>query len=217
MVFNEMVKTNAFNLIIVIVNIGVPIHMVQQVAFSYYSRIIHALQGHHNNGIFVYTHVEYKCRHHTNTGHHEAMDRAHRAFAYLFRKGAESSEGGVFNLATAMEKIDDAERGGGDQACSGHGFEQENLGQIWAIQQLDKENYEKCQEQKAKKEEEKSRQRQQTEVEAHNESGTLLISVEDELTVRSLELQIVDSVESDLPESVDFDSDNDADSCGDDE
>ncbi|KAF9317874.1 hypothetical protein BG003_000186 [Podila horticola] len=81
----------------------------------------------------------------------------------------------------------------------------------------DTENYEKRQEQKAKREEEKSRQRQQAEMETHNESGPLLISVEDELAVRFLELQTVGCVESDLPELVDFDSENDADSSGDDE
>ncbi|KAG0028400.1 hypothetical protein BGZ81_004773 [Podila clonocystis] len=58
-IINEMVKTKAFNLIVVIiVNSEIPIHM-EQVAFRFYSSVIHAIQGHHDNVIFVYTHVEY--------------------------------------------------------------------------------------------------------------------------------------------------------------
>lgn len=81
-IIKEIVEAKAFNLI-VIVNIEHPIHMEQQVAFNYYLRVIHALQGHHNNVVFVDTHVPYKCRHQHNAGHSERMDKAHRAFSCL--------------------------------------------------------------------------------------------------------------------------------------
>ncbi|KAF9298582.1 hypothetical protein BGZ74_009308 [Mortierella antarctica] len=75
-IIDEMLNVKSFNLIVVIVNIKHPIHMEQRIAFNYYSRVIHALQGHLSNVVFVYTHVEYKCRHHTNINHHESLDRA---------------------------------------------------------------------------------------------------------------------------------------------
>lgn len=104
-IIKEMVGIQSFNLIIVIVKFESAITQEQQVAFNYYSRVIHALQGNHSNVVFVYTHVAYKCRHHTNTAHRDSLERQHKAFSCLFREGAHSSKE-VIDLETAMKDND---------------------------------------------------------------------------------------------------------------
>ncbi|KAG0334468.1 hypothetical protein BG000_008305 [Podila horticola] len=104
-IIKEMVGIQSFNLIVVIVKFESAITQEQQVAFNYYSRVIHALQGNHSNVVFVYTHVAYKCRHHTNTAHRDSLGRQHGAFSCLFHEGAHSSKE-VFDLETAMKDKD---------------------------------------------------------------------------------------------------------------
>ncbi|KAF9330204.1 hypothetical protein BG006_006822 [Podila minutissima] len=202
-IIDGMLNVKSFNLIVVIVNIKHPIHREQRVAFNYYSRVIHALQGHLSNVVFVYTHVEYKCRHHTNINHHEALDRAHRAFSCLFREGAQPSEDGVSDLAMMTQESDmdlypryvidlkkhrpickcmmqetirDILRLAVTTPAASFNMSKENLDRVWAMEHPDKKNYE-AREKKAKEEE--FRKRQQAEAQAGVEKKATPIPLTD--------------------------------------
>ncbi|KAG0075852.1 hypothetical protein BGZ93_011146 [Podila epicladia] len=100
-IIDQMVGPWSFNLIVVIVNSHLAIYKEQQAAFDYYSRITHALQGHHSNVVFLYTHVEYADCHHSNTKHHSTMEQRHRTFSYLFRGQERMAAEGELDLKAA--------------------------------------------------------------------------------------------------------------------
>lgn len=52
-IIEAMVKGESFNLIIVVIDARFSVSKDLQVAFSYYSRVIHELQGNHNNVVVV--------------------------------------------------------------------------------------------------------------------------------------------------------------------
>ncbi|KAG0014534.1 hypothetical protein BGZ81_000411 [Podila clonocystis] len=84
-IIHEMAKMRTFNLIVVIVNCLDHQSMSQQLSFNYYSKVIHALQGHHKNVVFVYTHVDYAQCHPTNVNFNKNIQLRHMAFSRLFR------------------------------------------------------------------------------------------------------------------------------------
>jgi len=80
-----MVQGESFNLIIVVIDARFPISKDLQVAFSYYSRVIHELQGNHDNVVVVYTHIKYEHCHHSNKDLLSIMEERHRAFSRVLR------------------------------------------------------------------------------------------------------------------------------------
>lgn len=88
-----MAKMRYFNRIIVVINCEETPSVSHQLAFNYYSKVIHTFQGHHSNIVFLYTHVEYDRCHHSNTDHLAVMALRHKAFSQLFRcQGPHSRE-----------------------------------------------------------------------------------------------------------------------------
>lgn len=232
-IIKEMIEIQSFNLIVIIVNFDVPIHMEQKVAFNYYSRVFHALQGHHDNVVFVYTHVPYKCRHQPNAGHTKKMETIHKAFSCLFRGGAYSTNEGTADLATAMldkdlklypyytvdlqkhrpickcmmqETLRDILRLAVAKPAHRFNTSKENLDRVWAIVHPDKENYEKRQEKKAREEEEELRQWQQAEAETEAEK-----EAEAEVEKGAHSISSSDVVEGVGSLSIQTDDDQDAD------
>ncbi|KAF9389850.1 hypothetical protein CPB97_010488 [Podila verticillata] len=245
-VIKEMIKIRSFNLIVVVVNIDVPIHLEQQVAFRYYSSVIHTLQRDHSNIIFVYTHVEYKCRHRTDTDHQERMDKAHRAFSSLFRDcGDMSREEVMTDLATAMQDKDaylyphytidlqshrpickcmmqetlrDILRLAVTKPAVSFDISQENLARVWAIKHPDEENHKRRQKQQARQQaEELLRQKRKAEGKEH-EPVLLDDVVEAEIFVKAHTAK-VECQESDMPDwlRLEFGSDFECDEDSDDE
>ncbi|KAF9378242.1 hypothetical protein CPB97_009697 [Podila verticillata] len=84
-IIDAMTKMKSFNLIIIIVNCEDTASKALQLAFNYYSEVIHTFQGHHSNVVFLYTHVEYEKCHHSNADHLSVMKSRHKAFSQLFR------------------------------------------------------------------------------------------------------------------------------------
>ncbi|KAF9381035.1 hypothetical protein CPB97_007984, partial [Podila verticillata] len=84
-IIEAMAKMRYFNRIIVIINCEETPSVSHQLAFNYYSKVIHTFQGHHSNIVFLYTHVEYDRCHHSNTDHLAVMALRHKAFSQLFR------------------------------------------------------------------------------------------------------------------------------------
>ncbi|KAF9297705.1 hypothetical protein BGZ74_009683 [Mortierella antarctica] len=95
-IIDEIVRIKSFNLIFVVISIHPAIHKEQSVAFDYYSGVIKALQGHHSNVVFLYTHVKYEGCHQNNTKHQTNFQQKHKAFSYLFReRGSVAPEGEI--------------------------------------------------------------------------------------------------------------------------
>ncbi|KAG0316467.1 hypothetical protein BG000_004857, partial [Podila horticola] len=84
-IIEAMARIQALNLIIVVISCVETPSVSHQLAFNYYSKVIHTFQGNHSNIVFVYTHVDYKKCHHSNTDHFSVMELRHRAFSQLFR------------------------------------------------------------------------------------------------------------------------------------
>ncbi|KAF9277933.1 hypothetical protein BGZ74_003227, partial [Mortierella antarctica] len=84
-IIEAMAKMQSFNLIIVIINCEDTPSVSHQLAFNYYSKVIHTFQGHHFNVVFLYTHADYEKCHHSNTEHQSAMELRHKALSQLFR------------------------------------------------------------------------------------------------------------------------------------
>ncbi|KAG0016159.1 hypothetical protein BGZ81_011368 [Podila clonocystis] len=101
-IIHEMAKMRTFNLIIIIVNCKDISSKAHQLAFDYYSKVIQVLQGHHDNIVFVYTHVEYEQCHQSNVNFQKQMKIRHTAFSHLFR-GIQGS----FNSAEIQGKAID--------------------------------------------------------------------------------------------------------------
>ncbi|KAF9198501.1 hypothetical protein BGZ59_004590, partial [Podila verticillata] len=87
----------AFNLIIVIINCQEQPSIAHQLAFNYYSKVIHTFQGHHSNIIFLYTHVDYGKCHHSDANHLATMKLQHKAFSQLFQFSEQSTTPGSFS------------------------------------------------------------------------------------------------------------------------
>jgi len=85
-IIDAMTKMQSFNLIIIIISCEDTPSKSHQLAFNYYSKVIHTFQGHHSNIVFLYTHVEYEKCHHSNADHFSVMERRHKAFSQLFRR-----------------------------------------------------------------------------------------------------------------------------------
>ncbi|KAF9323979.1 hypothetical protein BG006_000960 [Podila minutissima] len=107
-IIDEMAKMRTFNLIVILVNSQEPPSKPHQQAFDYYSKVIRVLQGHHNNIVFVYTHVECNKSHPSNIDHHKKMKLRHKAFSRLFRGGGVESGQQSFTCTAVQEddKID---------------------------------------------------------------------------------------------------------------
>ncbi|KAG0011047.1 hypothetical protein BGZ81_002413, partial [Podila clonocystis] len=84
-IINAMVQMQSFNLIIIIINCEEAPSKAHQLAFNYYSKVIHTFHGHHSNIVFLYTHVEYEKCHRSNVKHLSVMELRHKAFSQLFR------------------------------------------------------------------------------------------------------------------------------------
>lgn len=103
-IIEAMVQIQSFNLIIIIVDSRFSISKEQQVAFSYYSRVIQELQGHHDNVVFVYTYAKREHSHHSNTEQLSKMTEMHRAFSCVFRSLGRMAEDSALNLKVAAEE-----------------------------------------------------------------------------------------------------------------
>lgn len=84
-IIERIIELGSVNLIVVVVNSKDHPSNAQRLAFDYYSKVIHMLQGHLSNVLFLYTHVEYKHCHHSNKSHHATMEKRHELFSSLFR------------------------------------------------------------------------------------------------------------------------------------
>ncbi|KAF9274476.1 hypothetical protein BGZ74_004339, partial [Mortierella antarctica] len=84
-IIEAMTKMQSLNLIIVIINCKDTPSVSHQLAFNYYSKVIHTFQGHHSNIIFLYTHADYEKCHHSNIEHLSVMRLQHKAFSQLFQ------------------------------------------------------------------------------------------------------------------------------------
>ncbi|KAF9322740.1 hypothetical protein BG006_002098 [Podila minutissima] len=84
-IIEAMARMKSFNLIIIIINCKDTPSISHQLAFNYYSKVIHTFQGHHSNIVFLYTHVDYEKCHHSNIEHLSVMRLQHKAFSQLFR------------------------------------------------------------------------------------------------------------------------------------
>ncbi|KAG0034833.1 hypothetical protein BGZ81_002926, partial [Podila clonocystis] len=84
-IIDAMTLMRSFNLIIIIINCEETPSKTHQLAFNYYSKVIHRFQGHHSNIVFLYTHVQYEKCHHSNVDHLAVMKLRHKAFSQLFR------------------------------------------------------------------------------------------------------------------------------------
>ncbi|KAG0352135.1 hypothetical protein BG005_008384 [Podila minutissima] len=58
-IIDAMATMRSLNLIIIIVNCNETPSKRHQLAFNYYSKVIHTFQGHHSNIVFLYTHAKY--------------------------------------------------------------------------------------------------------------------------------------------------------------
>lgn len=103
-IIDEIVRIKSFNLIFVVISIHPAIHKEQSVAFDYYSRVIKALQGHHSNVVFLYTHVKYEDCHQNNTKHQTNLQQKHKAFSYLFRERGNVAPEGEIDLQTDIKQ-----------------------------------------------------------------------------------------------------------------
>lgn len=83
-IINNIIALGSLNLILVIVNCDDFASINQQLILGYYSRVITALQGHHSNVVFLYTHLKYKRCHHSDTDYHSEIKTRHKAFSNLF-------------------------------------------------------------------------------------------------------------------------------------
>lgn len=235
-VIKEMIKIQSFNLIVVLINIEVPMHQEQCIMFNYYSRVIHTLQGDHSNIVFVYTHVPYKCRHQHNAGHSERMEKTHRAYSSLFRDRRDMSREVKSDLATAaqdrnidlyphytidlqthrpickcmmQETLRDILRLAVTKPGVSFDISQENLDRVWAIKHPDEDNYKQHLKRQARKQaEDLLLQRRKAEKKEHE--PVLLDGIVE--AVGSLSVQAIESQDSDLPDGVVFNSEDDADS-----
>ncbi|KAG0014368.1 hypothetical protein BGZ82_001786, partial [Podila clonocystis] len=84
-VIDAMTQLQSFNLIIIVINCEETPSKAHQLAFRYYSKVVHSFQGHHSNIVFLYTHVEYEKCHHGNADYLSTMELRHKAFSQLFR------------------------------------------------------------------------------------------------------------------------------------
>ncbi|KAF9199629.1 hypothetical protein BGZ59_003847, partial [Podila verticillata] len=84
-IIDAMAQMQSFNLIIIIINCEETPSKSHQLAFNYYSKVIHTFQGHRSNVVFLYTHVEYEKCHHSNADHLSVMKLRHKAFSQLFQ------------------------------------------------------------------------------------------------------------------------------------
>ncbi|KAF9373682.1 hypothetical protein CPC16_001726 [Podila verticillata] len=95
-IIHEMARMRTFNLIVIIVNCKDHPSISQQLSFDYYSKVIQVLQGHHDNIVFVYTHVDYVQCHHSNSYFNTNMKLRHEAFSRLFRGCGKDAQSGQF-------------------------------------------------------------------------------------------------------------------------
>ncbi|KFH69357.1 hypothetical protein MVEG_04170 [Podila verticillata NRRL 6337] len=84
-IIERIIELGSVNLIVVVVNSKDHPSNAQRLAYDYYSKVIHMLQGHISNVLFLYTNVEYKHCHHSNKSHHATMEKRHELFSSLFR------------------------------------------------------------------------------------------------------------------------------------
>ncbi|KAG0026313.1 hypothetical protein BGZ82_009538 [Podila clonocystis] len=105
-IIHEMAKMRTFNLIVIIVNCLDHQSTSQQLSFNYYSKVIHALQGHHKNVVFVYTHVDYAQCHPSNVDFNKNIQLRHMAFSRLFRRFGHKVEQGQSSRSEGQELED---------------------------------------------------------------------------------------------------------------
>ncbi|KAG0026157.1 hypothetical protein BGZ82_009612, partial [Podila clonocystis] len=96
-IIEAMAGMRTLNLIIVIINCEDTPSKPHQLAFNYYSKVIHTFQGHHSNIVFLYTHVDYEKCHHSNANHLSVMALRHKAFSQLFRACEQSTDQGSYS------------------------------------------------------------------------------------------------------------------------
>lgn len=84
-ILDQMTKARYFNLILIVINTEEHPSQPHQLAFDYYSKVIQALQGHHFNVVFLYTHVRYGNVHPGNVEQCKNLALRHRAYSHLFR------------------------------------------------------------------------------------------------------------------------------------
>ncbi|KAF9326322.1 hypothetical protein BG006_010220 [Podila minutissima] len=84
-IIEAMARMKSFNLIIIIINCEDTPSVSHQLAFDYYSKVIHTFQGHHSNIVFLYTHADYEKCHYSNTEHLSVMELRHKVLSQLFR------------------------------------------------------------------------------------------------------------------------------------
>lgn len=103
-IIDEIAKTKTFNLIVVFISIQAHLSVEAQMHFRYYSNVIHALQGHHSNVIFLYTHVDYCQLHHSNTEFNSRINRIHKVYSGIFRGLEHTSEQELTSRAELQEE-----------------------------------------------------------------------------------------------------------------
>ncbi|KAF9325900.1 hypothetical protein BG006_010634, partial [Podila minutissima] len=101
-IIEAMAKMKSLNLIIVIINCKDTPSVSNQLAFNYYSKVIHTFQGHHSNIVFLYTHADYEECHHSNTEHLSVMELRHKALSQLFRRQGSYSRDDVSKAAIEL-------------------------------------------------------------------------------------------------------------------
>ncbi|KAG0328279.1 hypothetical protein BG000_000551, partial [Podila horticola] len=87
-IISEMIKTQSFSLIIIIVSYSSPVTMEQQLALDYYAEV---LQGMHSRILFLHTHVDYTEIHHSNDDHKAKLMGRNNDLINLFRRHATDS------------------------------------------------------------------------------------------------------------------------------
>ncbi|KAF8927330.1 hypothetical protein BGZ52_004600, partial [Haplosporangium bisporale] len=204
-VIKEMIKIRSFNLIVVLVNIDTPINLKQQIAFRYYSNVIHTLQRDHSNIIFVYSHVEDLSREEVIVGlataiqdkdaylypHYTIDLRSHRPICKCMMQETLRD---ILRLAVAKPAVS-------------FDISQENLDRVWAIKYPD-ENH-KCREKQRAREQAEELMCQKLKAEGKEHEPVLLDDVvEAEIFIKAQTTK-GECQESDMPDwsRLVFDSD----------
>lgn len=94
-IIERIIELGSVDLIVITVNSKYHPSIHQRLAFDYYSKVIHLLQGHLSKFVFLYTHVEYMHCHHSNKSYHCTMEMRHELFSSFFRRFEKTPTRGI--------------------------------------------------------------------------------------------------------------------------
>lgn len=101
-IISQVLATQSFNLILVTLSKEPPLSPEYQCALTYYAKVLHDFQA---NVAFLYTHVEYKECHPSNTKHHLDMATKHRAISSLFRNSQHQPNQHLTDISLEAEEV----------------------------------------------------------------------------------------------------------------